>query len=94
MPVIDFHNHYYPPNYMKALQSGQSSVQGHDRQLTATRTSTTPATTTSPSAATAIIAYRAGRPRPARRHHAGGDADDAGHARRARRRPRSGWRRW
>jgi aminocarboxymuconate-semialdehyde decarboxylase len=26
MPVIDFHNHYYPPNYMKALQSGQSSV--------------------------------------------------------------------
>ncbi len=26
MPVLDFHNHYYPPNYMKALQSGQSSV--------------------------------------------------------------------
>jgi aminocarboxymuconate-semialdehyde decarboxylase len=26
MPVIDFHNHYYPPNYMRALQSGQSSV--------------------------------------------------------------------
>ena len=26
MPVIDFHNHYYPPHYMKALQSGQSSV--------------------------------------------------------------------
>jgi aminocarboxymuconate-semialdehyde decarboxylase len=26
MQVIDFHNHYYPPNYMKALQSGQSSV--------------------------------------------------------------------
>src|SRR5438094_3880884 len=26
MPVIDFHNHYYPPNYMKALQSGQSSI--------------------------------------------------------------------
>ena len=26
MPVIDFHNHYYPPNYMKALQSGESSV--------------------------------------------------------------------
>ena len=26
MPVIDFHNHYYPPNYMTALQSGQSSV--------------------------------------------------------------------
>jgi len=24
--VIDFHNHYYPPNYMKALQSGESSV--------------------------------------------------------------------
>ena len=26
MPVIDFHNHYYPPKYMKALQSGESSV--------------------------------------------------------------------
>jgi aminocarboxymuconate-semialdehyde decarboxylase len=26
MRVIDFHNHYYPPKYMQALQSGQSSV--------------------------------------------------------------------
>jgi aminocarboxymuconate-semialdehyde decarboxylase len=26
MVVIDFHNHYYPPRYMQALQSGQSSV--------------------------------------------------------------------
>jgi aminocarboxymuconate-semialdehyde decarboxylase len=26
MAVIDFHNHYYPPKYMQALQSGQSSV--------------------------------------------------------------------
>jgi aminocarboxymuconate-semialdehyde decarboxylase len=26
MRVIDFHNHYYPPRYMQALQSGQSSV--------------------------------------------------------------------
>jgi aminocarboxymuconate-semialdehyde decarboxylase len=26
MAVIDFHNHYYPPRYMQALQSGQSSV--------------------------------------------------------------------
>ena len=26
MPVIDFHNHYYPPKYMQALQSGESSV--------------------------------------------------------------------
>src|SRR5437762_1618073 len=24
--VIDFHNHYYPPRYMQALQSGESSV--------------------------------------------------------------------
>jgi hypothetical protein len=24
--IIDFHNHYYPPQYMKALQSGESSV--------------------------------------------------------------------
>lgn len=26
MRVVDFHNHYYPPKYMQALQSGQSSV--------------------------------------------------------------------
>src|SRR4051812_29388906 len=26
MRVIDFHNHYYPPRYMSALQSGQSRV--------------------------------------------------------------------
>ncbi|HEX7136972.1 MAG TPA: amidohydrolase family protein [Vicinamibacterales bacterium] len=26
MRVIDFHSHYYPPKYMQALQSGQSSV--------------------------------------------------------------------
>src|SRR3979411_2155018 len=26
MPVIDFHNHYYPPGYMQALQSGRASV--------------------------------------------------------------------
>jgi aminocarboxymuconate-semialdehyde decarboxylase len=24
--VIDFHNHYYPPRYLQALQSGQSTV--------------------------------------------------------------------
>jgi len=26
MPVIDFHNHYYPPKYLNALQSGASNV--------------------------------------------------------------------
>jgi len=26
MKIIDFHNHYYPPRYMKALQAGESSV--------------------------------------------------------------------
>jgi aminocarboxymuconate-semialdehyde decarboxylase len=26
MRVIDFHNHYYPPRYIQALQSGSSSV--------------------------------------------------------------------
>jgi aminocarboxymuconate-semialdehyde decarboxylase len=37
MPVIDFHNHYYPPGYLKALQAGKSAVtvtideQGHMR---------------------------------------------------------------
>jgi aminocarboxymuconate-semialdehyde decarboxylase len=24
--IIDFHNHYYPPGYLKALQAGESSV--------------------------------------------------------------------
>src|SRR6266404_361027 len=27
MPIIDFHNHYYPPRYLKALQSGESAVE-------------------------------------------------------------------
>src|SRR5436853_620573 len=27
MPIIDFHNHYYPPAYLKALQDGESAVQ-------------------------------------------------------------------
>jgi aminocarboxymuconate-semialdehyde decarboxylase len=26
MPIIDFHNHYYPPRYMEALKSGASAV--------------------------------------------------------------------
>jgi aminocarboxymuconate-semialdehyde decarboxylase len=26
MTVIDFHNHYYPPKYLQALQSGASSI--------------------------------------------------------------------
>jgi len=26
MPIIDFHNHYYPPPYLEALQSGPSAV--------------------------------------------------------------------
>jgi aminocarboxymuconate-semialdehyde decarboxylase len=26
MPVIDFHNHYYPPGYLKALRAGESQV--------------------------------------------------------------------
>src|SRR6478752_2771235 len=26
MPVIDFHNHYYPPKYIEALKAGKSSV--------------------------------------------------------------------
>src|SRR2546428_317435 len=26
MPIIDFHNHYYPPKYLDALRSGRSSV--------------------------------------------------------------------
>ena len=53
MRVIDFHNHYYPPQYMQALQSGESSVTSRPTQ-TATRCCITRATTTSRSAATAI----------------------------------------
>ena len=26
MPIIDFHNHYYPPKYLEALKSGSSRV--------------------------------------------------------------------
>lgn len=26
MPVIDFHNHFYPPEYLEAIQSGPSNV--------------------------------------------------------------------
>ena len=26
MPTIDFHNHYYPPEYMKAIEQGPSAV--------------------------------------------------------------------
>lgn len=26
MPIIDVHNHYYPPHYLKALQDGESAV--------------------------------------------------------------------
>ena len=26
MPIIDFHNHYYPPDYIQALKRGPSAV--------------------------------------------------------------------
>ncbi|MFI5105618.1 MAG: amidohydrolase family protein, partial [Terriglobales bacterium] len=26
MPIVDFHNHYYPPEYIKALEQGPSAV--------------------------------------------------------------------
>ncbi len=26
MPIIDFHNHYYPPEYIKAIEQGSSAV--------------------------------------------------------------------
>jgi type I restriction enzyme M protein len=26
MPIIDFHNHFYPPAYLEALKSGASNV--------------------------------------------------------------------
>ena len=33
MPVIDFHNHFYPPEYLQAIQSGQSNVRvTHDSE--------------------------------------------------------------
>ena len=27
MPIVDFHNHYYPPAYLDALRSGSSAVE-------------------------------------------------------------------
>jgi predicted TIM-barrel fold metal-dependent hydrolase len=27
MPIVDFHNHYYPPEYIKAIEQGPSAVQ-------------------------------------------------------------------
>src|SRR6478736_10247797 len=27
MPIIDFHNHFYPPAYLDALRSGSSAVE-------------------------------------------------------------------
>lgn len=33
MPVIDFHNHFYPPEYLEAIQSGSSNVKvTHDEE--------------------------------------------------------------
>src|SRR5215475_14807613 len=33
MPIIDFHDHYYPPNYLHALEKGQSAVRiTYDRE--------------------------------------------------------------
>jgi aminocarboxymuconate-semialdehyde decarboxylase len=33
MPIIDFHNHYYPPDYIKALEQGPSAVRiTHDAE--------------------------------------------------------------
>lgn len=33
MPVIDFHNHYYPPEYMQAIERGPSAVRiTHDAE--------------------------------------------------------------
>ena len=52
MPIIDFHNHFYPPAYLDALRSGSSAVEvtidedGNPRIYY-------PAITTSPSPATA-----------------------------------------
>jgi aminocarboxymuconate-semialdehyde decarboxylase len=33
MPIVDFHNHYYPPDYIKALEQGPSAVRiTHDAE--------------------------------------------------------------
>src|SRR5262249_1472709 len=33
MPIIDFHNHYYPPEYIQALEKGPSAVRiTHDAE--------------------------------------------------------------
>lgn len=53
MPVIDFHNHYYPPEYIQALERGSSRVRiTHDAE--GNLSCIIPATTTWPSVAIAI----------------------------------------
>jgi len=33
MPIIDFHNHYYPPEYLEAIQAGPSNIKvTHDAE--------------------------------------------------------------
>ena len=32
MPIIDFHNHYYPPAYLDALRSGSNVTVGVDAE--------------------------------------------------------------
>ena len=51
--IIDFHNHYYPPEYLNAVKSGPARVR-LDYGATGTRGCTIPAITTSSCLAIAI----------------------------------------
>ena len=57
MPIIDFHNHYYPPAYLDALRRARATS-GSRSTRKGIRCSTIPATTTSPCAGHRDIAYR------------------------------------
>ena len=81
MPVVDFHNHYYPPRYSRRCSRAESSVtvtvDGDGNPIIHY-----PGDYNIAVRGHRDLAYRAGRARPARRRHAGAHAHDAGHARR------------
>ena len=83
MRIVDFHNHYYPPEYVDALKTSASVGQGH-----ATTTDGNPCVHYPGDYNILVpghrdIDYRQTRARRARRDDAGDVVHDAGHARRA-----------
>ena len=52
--IIDFHNHYYPPEYLAAVKTGPDESPAWTTTRKATRACIIPATTTSSCRAIAI----------------------------------------